>query len=265
MYQSFICPHCETALTLREKTLVCDNQHSFDLARQGYVNLLPASAKRSKDPGDSKDMVIARREWLSLGYYSPILGAVSQLLEGYNRNVLDAGCGEGYYTSGLADLCDQMSAIDISKHAILSAAKRYKGISFAVASNRSLPIATASQSAVLSLFGFPVESEFLRVLKPGGAVIHADAGIDHLIEFRRLLYPEIKNASRPNHYPSMRRVTELPVEYEINFKGKMDALSLLKMTPHYYRATRERLALWKTDPPSKVTVSVKLGLFVKCK
>jgi len=263
VFDSFLCPNCRDALMLRERSLVCEQGHCFDLAKQGYANLLPVNAKRSKSPGDSKEMVQARTAWLDTNLYEPIAATVAQLLDGYSDSVLDTGCGEGYYTNFIAPFCGKLAGIDISKFAIIAAAKRNKVISFAVASNRQLPVADASQSAVLSLFGFPVEAEFLRVLKPGGVVIHAEAAADHLIEFRRALYPEIKPFNRVNYYTQLQRITELPVEFDIKFSDKAQALSLLKMTPHYFRASSDALAKWMDDPVETVTVSVSVSLYQK--
>jgi len=247
----------------KERSLVCDQGHCFDLAKQGYANLLPVNAKRSKSPGDSKDMVQARSQWLDTKLYEPIAATVAQLLDGYGESVLDAGCGEGYYTDFIAPFCGHLSGIDISKFAIVAAAKRNPSISFAVASNRQLPVADESQSALLSLFGFPVESEFQRVLKPGGVVIHAEAGADHLIEFRRALYPELKPFNQTCHYTQLTKITELPVEFEIKFRSKDQAHSLLKMTPHFFRASSEALARWMDEPAGSVTVSVAVSLYQK--
>ncbi|WP_298635539.1 putative RNA methyltransferase [uncultured Umboniibacter sp.] len=251
----FRCPICQQALQVDTTPVHCANGHCFDRAKQGYLNLLPVQNKRSKNPGDSKEMVKARREWLSLGLYEPIVAGIAQLLDGISANVLDAGCGEGYYTNALAQYCGEICGSDISKEAVLSAARQYSGVEFTVASNRDLPYQDQQFSAVLSLFGFPVEAEFSRVLQPGGRIITVDPTRDHLIELKEALYTEIKAAS----IPSLANCTlecEIPIEFELQIDHAEMIQKLLAMTPHYYRAPKDKLAMLLDAPPRRVTVSV---------
>lgn len=249
------CPICQQALEADATPVRCANGHSFDRAKQGYLNLLPVQNKRSKNPGDSKEMVKARREWLSLGFYEPIVAGIAQLLDGVSAKVLDAGCGEGYYTSALAQYCGEICGSDISKEAVLSAARQYPKIEFTVASNRDLPYQDQQFSAVLSLFGFPVEEEFIRVLQPGGRIITVDPTRDHLIELKEALYTEVKVAS----IPSLAGCTlecEIPIEFELRIDQPELIQKLLAMTPHYYRAPKDKLAMLLEAPPKRVSVSV---------
>ena len=106
---NFKCPNCDQALILQEdaqpQTYRCNNQHSFDLAREGYLNLLLAQHKRSRNPGDSDDMIRSRQRFLNAGYYQPlsdaIVTAVAKANTGAEQTVLDLGCGEGYYMQQL--------------------------------------------------------------------------------------------------------------------------------------------------------------------
>ena len=137
----FICPICSQTLLKGEKSYTCKNRHSFDISSKGYVNLLPANKKHSAAPGDDKLMVVARNNFLSLGYYSHLKQTLENLSDKYsgkNVNVLDCGCGEGYYTQGVYEKLAQqgkkvaVQGIDISKDAVAIAAKRLKEGQFAV-------------------------------------------------------------------------------------------------------------------------------------
>ena len=138
----FICPVCGNLLQKEEKAYTCPKGHNYDLAKEGYVYLLPPNKKHSKDPGDNKQMVAARRAFLETGLYQPFSDELDRLaLEclGENRSpvVLDAGCGEGYYTGRLAQALGERARVfgfDISKCAVRAAAKRYREIAFAVGS-----------------------------------------------------------------------------------------------------------------------------------
>ena len=211
-FSHLICPLDAQPLLPEQNGWRCASGHSFDNARQGYVHLLPVQNKRSLDPGDSKEMVAARQRFLKTGYYQPIAEAVAQAVskaicapvEGAERRsslaepfvCLDAGCGEGYYLRQLEVLAPPgelaLVGLDISKWAVLAAAKQAKTVRWLVASNANMPLATQSIDCILSLFGFPVYAEFLRVLRPGGHVIMAEAGPDHLRELREIIYPVVK-------------------------------------------------------------------------
>ena len=92
----YICPVCGNALEKREKQYICANGHSFDIARQGYVNLLTVQHKHSLDPGDTKEQVLSRRAFLDGGFYAPIAEALITAAKEYGASgeILDVGCGE---------------------------------------------------------------------------------------------------------------------------------------------------------------------------
>ncbi|WP_289117105.1 putative RNA methyltransferase [uncultured Idiomarina sp.] len=247
-FDQLICPLDKQPLQLNERTWCCDNGHSFDIAKQGYVNLLPVQNKRSKDPGDSKAMVQARREYLNKGYYQPLAQALADtVLAMGSQALLDAGCGEGYYLRYLVEQAEQqgtelsVAALDISKWAVQAAAKQDKRLSWMVASNNAIPLANNSVDTILCVFGFPVEAEFKRVLKPGGRLIMVDPASEHLIELKRIIYPEIK--AKSEHLPVSEKGWVLSSEERISFKVELPDTEavhdLLTMTPHLYRASKE--------------------------
>jgi len=254
--QHLLCPLDQLPLRLGEQGLCCPAGHSYDRAKSGYVNLLPVQNKRSKDPGDSKAMVAARRAFLDQGHYAPIATAVTrgttQLLPLPDSaapalhvlNVLDAGCGEGYYLSLLRQALQQQGqasdglGLDISKWAVQAASKRSRAIDWVVGSNAAIPAPDRLFDLLLCLFGFPVAAEFARVLKPGGLLLLADAGPDHLIELRRILYPEIHpySDSRAEGIDGFRLAREQALQFRFRLDDNAAVQALLAMTPHIHKA-----------------------------
>ena len=196
---SFSCPLCHAPLTRAEKTFICPLGHQFDRAKEGYVNLLPVQHKRSRDPGDSAEMMQARRAFLDAGHYQPLRDAVVDLLRQYLTEgasaMLDIGCGEGYYTATFADVAAGKGAetygLDVSKVAIRAAAKRYSAVTFCVASSHRLPFEEASMDAVVRIYAPCKAEELARVVKPGGWVITVTPGPRHLLGLKGLIYDEV--------------------------------------------------------------------------
>ncbi|WP_286219741.1 putative RNA methyltransferase [Marinobacter apostichopi] len=253
----------------------CESGHSFDIARQGYVHLLPVQKKRSREPGDSKDMVAARQRFLNAGFYDAISDAVNRIVAGGLPEaglvrLLDAGCGEGYYTRRLAESKPEsrevaVVGLDISKWAVLAAAKQDKEMSWVVGSNANLPVLPGTLDAVLCLFGFPVYSEFHRVLKSGGLVLQVDAGPDHLRELREIIYPELRpEKSRSEAAPEgFELAASEPVRHTLTLTGQEVIADLLAMTPHLYRASAEGRERAAKLTELTVTVDVVLQHYAK--
>ncbi len=267
-FQALICPLDSTPLQRAGASWHCASGHTFDIARDGYIHLLPVQNKRSRDPGDSKEMVAARRRFLGAGCYQPIAAAVSRaVLRGTIRNsvhhaqsdtppeaelrCLDAGCGEGYYLRELAAAnvdIDSLSTkslaligLDISKWAVLSAAKQDKRMCWVVGSNANLPVESHSLDCVLCMFGFPVYPEFARVLKPGGLLIQLDAGPEHLRALREIIYPRLKEERPRDDTPPAGFTLESCEEQQhaVNLDSQALIADLLCMTPHLYRTSPE--------------------------
>ena len=278
-FQKLACPLDGARLQHVGATWRCAAGHSFDIASQGYANLLPVQNKRSRDPGDSKEMVAARRRFLNAGHYEPIAAVTSRaalldLAPGTTASCLDAGCGEGYYLRQLAAASEKLKSLavlglDISKWAVLSAAKQHKDhdeqASWVVGSNAKLPVLSGTLDRVLCMFGFPVYSEFARVLKADGQLVQVDAGPDHLRELREIIYPVVK--------PERTGVTAAPdgflylatesVQYTLKLDGSEQIADLLAMTPHLYRATAEGRARAAALTSLSLTVEVRLQRFGK--
>jgi 23S rRNA (guanine745-N1)-methyltransferase len=273
-FQSLACPLDGSPLYCQGAAWRCASWHSFDVASQGYINLLPVQKKRSLDPGDSKEMVAARRRFLHAGFYQPIAAAVSRValagrLSGTTLSCLDAGCGEGYYlrqwaaAAAVEDITLAVLGLDISKWAVLSAAKQDKRPNWVVGSNANLPVLSGTLDRVLCMFGFPVYAEFARVLKPGGELLQVDAGPDHLRELREIIYPTLKpervvDAPPP---PGFSRLGGETVSYQVEIVGAEQIADLLAMTPHLYRASAEGRAKAAALTSLAVTVDVCLTRF----
>lgn len=277
------CPICAQPLRCdnSHRTWRCDNSHSFDVAKQGYVNLLPVQNKRSKDPGDSKAMVQARAEFLRAKYYQPLTKKIAQLvLNGKPQTVLDAGCGEGYYLRELlaeADLRQQplrCVGLDISKWAVQLAAKQSvtkqaadkqePRVTWLVASNSQIPLPTDSIDTLLCLFGFPVSAEFSRVLKPGGQLIMVDPASEHLLELKQIIYPQVHR--KPEQSPIPAETWQLTDEQRLTFALEITEREhvqhLLTMTPHLYRASSEGRARASALEHLTVTADMWVRTFV---
>lgn len=271
-FEDLACPLDGNPLQQVDKSWRCPHGHSFDIARQGYVHLLPVQNKRSKDPGDSKSMVAARQRFLDAGYYRPIADAVtaatlSGASESRAMTCLDAGCGEGYYLRQLAssnlEIPLSLLGLDISKWAVMAAARRERSIRWVVGSNANLPVLPDSVDRILCLFGFPVYPEFARVLRPGGLLLQVDPGPDHLKELRQIVYPEVRSEPRKvgAEPQGFRRVKVQDLGFTVHLEEAETIADLLAMTPHLYRASTEGRARAAALETLSVTVDVCLQTF----
>jgi len=271
----YLCPQCQKALIKEDKRWHCENKHSFDIAKQGYSNLLLVQNKRSKVPGDDAEMVAARQRFLDDDYYRPLSDAINayviaqfQPVNGAERrSLIDAGCGEGYYTSHLAEqlksqaLQWDITGIDISKFAVKTAAKRDKSIEWFVASSSHLPVGENSCDILLSLFSPLPEQEFFRCLKNEGLLIVASTGKNHLIELRQILYDQVNDSTLQaerkldKHF---KHHSQEAVQFTIQLNSQQSINDLLTMTPHYWKASpdsKERLKAY-----NKLTLSIDINL-----
>lgn len=251
-------------------SLRCAAGHCFDLDRKGTVNLLPVQFRKSLEPGDSAEMVQARRLVLDSGLYQPIaekLVAVATPFLGRDSAFLDAGCGEGYYTAHLLNNLIQKDSVralglDISKYAIRTAASRSKDIGWVVGTNARLPIQDQTLDAVICLFGFPVWAEFHRVLKRGGVVICVDPAKDHLIDIRRHLYKDIKENEKQHACPEgFTALDETRLTVAVPPPSPAVLHDLIMMTPHGYRSTADAIAAATRARYDAITLDVRYTVF----
>ena len=239
-FDLFICPKCKEKLEERGGSLYCLNNHCFDIAKEGYVNLMLANDKHSLNPGDNDDMVVSRDLFLNKGYYSKMAQEVSIIVSKYKRKVvLDAGCGTGYYTKQL--VANNVYGIDISKKAVKIASKKDSNISFAVSSVFNTPFKDNTFDAIISIFSPLAFEEFSRILKDDGIVVCVFPGEMHLIELKKAIYgtETILN----DKAVSSDKFTSIEKQ---NIKGRMllnqdDISNLVRMTPYFYTTPKEKL------------------------
>lgn len=240
-----LCPICGAELQECDKCWRCENGHSFDVARQGYVNLLTVDRKHSLHPGDTKEQVAAREAFLDAGHYAPIAALLRELLAEYHpATLLDVGCGEGYYLSAAAPEGCRVWGLDISKDAVRYAAVRNKNACWLVGTASHLPFADASFDCITSMFALTEPAEFSRVLKPGGVFVQVTAHPEHLMNLKQIIYPEIirKEKDLQPVYPGFRQEDARELSFDFAVRGADMVANLLSMTPHFWRIGKEGAA-----------------------
>lgn len=238
------CPICHTTLTPAAKSWQCEQGHQFDVAKEGYIHLLPVQYKNSHSPGDTAESVTARRAFLQAGHYQPLRDALQAQLQQTNaQTLLDLGCGEGYYTEAMQHAVPQVIGLDIAKPAIRLAAKRLPQIQWVVGSAVRLPIQSQSMDVVCSLFSPLPLAEMQRVLKSNGQLWVATPAADHLHSLRAQLFEQV-NPHTPDKFvqqlaPSFNLLsqTEIRVPLQLDQQGLRQ---LIAMTPYAYKAKPER-------------------------
>lgn len=240
---NLLCPICSEQLDHMDRQYRCSLNHSFDIARQGYVNLLTVQQKHSLNPGDTREQVLSRREFLEAGFYQPI--ADTLIAEAKNRNIsgqiLDVGCGEGWYSAQLADaLGAPLTGLDISKEAVRCAAAKYKGKQWLCATASHIPVEDASVDLLTSLFALTLPVEFARVLKPGGYFFQVLAAEDHLLGLKSIIYDKLnfKEKNTVPELPGFTLIKTIPVRFSFTVEGKQ-IQNLFSMTPHVFRVGKE--------------------------
>ncbi|SHF51011.1 23S rRNA (guanine745-N1)-methyltransferase [Microbulbifer donghaiensis] len=237
------CPVCHLSLELSDNAWRCANRHSFDCAREGYVNLLPVNKKRSKEPGDSLEMLQARRRFLEAGYYRPLVEAIVALLPYVSgHQLLDIGCGEGYYLRQLQSAgwpALALAGVDISKAGVRMAAKSDADIQFVVASSVELPLAQDSVDHLLRVFAPAADAEMLRVMNPGGSLLDVAPGPEHLWPLKSALYAEPRRHEPPKPVEGFRPEAELRCCFPFKLQGREAIADFLAMTPFAWKGSSD--------------------------
>ena len=240
-----MCPVCQTELKLAGQSWRCQNQHSYDQAKQGYVNLHVVQHKHSKNPGDTVEAVAARRRFLASAAYQKLQQAIVAIVQRLNINsAIDIGCGEGYYSQAMAAHIPDLFAVDIAKSAIQAAAKQdqAKQVTWIVGTGAMLPLLDQSVELCSSFFSPLPKQEMLRVLNDQGYVLLATPAPQHLFAMRQALFSEVK-AHQPEKF-----IAQLAPEFKLLEQhlitdqlllNQQQLQDLIAMTPYAWKAKAE--------------------------
>jgi len=274
------CPLCQLPLQSTPSGYQCANRHQFDRAKEGYVNLLPVQQKKSLDPGDSAEMIQARRSFLEAGFYQPLSDAVNDMLASVLKNtamptLLDIGCGEGYYSNRLQSFIQTQQAedlnapapavslygIDISKAAIKAAAKKYRQLQFSVASSYHLPFADQSFTALLRIYAPSQSSELARVCQANGWLCTVTPAPQHLIELKQKIYqePRLHSADIADE-AGFRHQQRQQLGWNWQPQSTTQLEQLLQMIPLGYRLTADVRQQLMAELPA-ITLDFYLDLY----
>lgn len=239
---NFICPVCKNELYEEEKLFRCENGHCFDKSKFGYVNLLQSQKSSAKRHGDDRLMVRARRDFLDAGHYGFLRDTLCEISFDYlpdGGNILDAGCGECYYSAEIKFRYGQKAellGVDISKDALEFASKRKSGVKTAVASIFDLPFADSGLDMVLNVFSPEAFEEFYRVLKSGGYLIRVIPLEKHLLGLKAAIYDEPYLNEIPDiQINGFKFVESKQIKSHLNLNSNEEIQNLFKMTPYYYK------------------------------
>ena len=272
--KNFRCTHCNAEMMLDNagKSILClgaQKKHCFDIASSGYVNFAPPSQSGS---GDSKEAVRSRSEFLESKSYAPICDAICEAVNKYCAGglIVDAGCGEGYYTNNIArNYSGDVVGFDLSKFGVEHASKSAKrncisNAFFAVSSVYTLPIVNDSADGIVNIFAPCVEEEYTRVLKKGGVLITAGAGENHLLGLKKAIYDTTyKNTERDDMPQGMELIEEKSVSYILKLEEKRLISSLFSMTPYYYRTGESDMKKLEALESLETEIDVKIKIFCK--
>lgn len=261
----WICPRCQAVLILYGSQWRCENNHCYDRAKAGYVNLLLANQKKCPDPGDNKVMLGARRAFLETGHYLPLVDAladtIAQHLQQSALAIHDAGCGEGYYLSQITERLEAAGRVvtasgnDISRSAIEMAAKKYRQLPFAIAGNFNLPLQSGSRDVMLQVFAPALDTEVHRVLASGGVWLRVAPAPEHLLQLRAALYTTPQLHGTEEVVPAGFELRQQSrTRFDLQLPNPADRQALLMMTPYYWRVENtplnsllERMTLLTAD------------------
>ena len=258
------CPVCGQALTCENRTWRCENRHSYDIAREGYVNLL-SSHKSGELTGDNREMALSRRDFLNKGYYAPLAEAVTDRLRQYSDDgdtVLDICCGEGYYTAYAAQRLDRrFYGFDLSKSMVRLAAKRKTSARFFVANIAAIPITDGAVKAAFHLFAPFHAAEFRRVIAADGVIMTAIPGRDHLYGLKEVLYDQpYRNDEKEPSAEGLTAIERVRVQGELTLHTPEDINALFQMTPYYYHTPSDGMR--RLDSRTTLTTPIEFILII---
>ena len=222
--------------------------------------------------GDSREMVLARRDFLDRGFYSPLREKLAETAVKYtvdnSVNYFDAGCGTGYYTEGVANALSERGTVntvgvDISKDAVKISAKRVKSGEFATASLYDLPIADETFDIVTNVFSPMADGELLRIMKTGGVLLYVVPAARHLFSMKRVLYSDpYENDEVVTEYQGFTHIERIAVESRATLK-QSELSSLFSMTPYFWRTPEEGVKRLQSLDSLEVEFSFYIHVYKK--
>lgn len=269
----FICPVCKEPLSDCGTSYKCENNHCFDKSKFGYVNLLRSNQSSAKRHGDDRMMVRARRDFLDREYYGFLKDKLCEICGKVlpeESLILDAGCGECYYSSAIEKALNESGktaevfGVDISKDALEFASKRKSGVTTAVASVFNMPFADENFDAVLNVFSPEAFGEFVRLLKKDGVLIRVIPLERHLLELKELIYETAYlNEVAEKQIDGFELVEETELEEKIEINSNEDLNNLFKMTPYYYKTGRDDQLKLQSADSLKLTAQFCIRVYRK--
>lgn len=256
------CPKCSGELKVINKSYICHNKHTYDIAKQGYVNLL---LNNNSNSGDDILMVQARHAFLTRGYYRKLLAEIIKLLgEQKWNNMLDIGCGEGYYTNNIANVFSDKTIVglDISKLAIKIACKN-PNIQYLVASSYKMPFKDDSFDVCLSIFAPYDIKEVARLLKDDGIFIVVGPMQHHLWQLKEVLYDDLVINDTTNKINLIKLSKEIEVCDQITIDNQEMINNLFTMTPYFYKSSLNAKKHLKAVDYLKIDLQFLIRWYVK--
>lgn len=257
-----ICPNCKSKLIKLNNTYKCINNHSFDISKEGYINLL----LNKPNAGDNKQMIKSRKDFLELGYFDKLLNTIIEEIKKLslaNPHILDLGCADGYYTNSISKVYPNIIGLDISKEAIKYAAKNYKDIIFIVGNAKEIPIKNNSIDLVINIFSPLFIDEINRVLKDNSYLIKVTPNSNHMLEIKEILYDKVYLTKEKSIDDSTLLLTN---EKNLSYKLKIsndDIINLFTMTPYSYKTSTQDIEKLKLITSLEVTLDFNISIYKK--
>lgn len=254
---NILCPVCKNILIKDSNSYKCLNNHNFDIAKQGYINL---NLHNSQNTGDNTDMIQARNNFLNKGYYSFLLDKINELLNPKD-SLVDLACGEGYYTSKF--ICKDKIGIELSKQGLKIASKNDKNTTYLLNSIFHNPLQDKCADKIITIFAPVAKQEIVRLLKDDGRFILVKPDEKHLYELKKEIYDnpylnEIEDITIDN--------LELEKEIKINNSATLnneDLQNLFMMTPYYNTTSKSDKEKLNSIEFLQVTFSFIIDVYKK--
>jgi 23S rRNA (guanine745-N1)-methyltransferase len=254
-------------LDFGDGVLGCPAGHSFDIARQGYVNLVPGRA-------DTPEMVEARDAFLRAGHFRPLSEALAGAVTKSSGSgaVVDLGAGTGHHLAAVLDsLPDRRGiAVDASPAALRRAARSHpRAAAVGADAWKPLPLRDGIATTVLSVFAPRNAIEMARILAPGGALLAVTPTTRHLHELvgplGLLSVPDDKEDRLDEQLASRFELTDRRTMEHAMFLTREESAQIVRMGPSAWhvdeQSVSERLAA--LADPLAVTASMTLSRYVR--